>query len=271
MTLFLSAHVCLAAPATARGEKAVQVEQLLKYLAYTPDGTGDKVIYMICGGRCPRCASLYKAIHANSQFLEAFQVRWVLYPDVPVGYLFPLENKPGAGMKELYTDMDQLHPKPVENPDRLKILTKYNALLSAAAFKLFEGNISENMTPFIVFKTLDGFKYGTLEDFQGKLMEVFSHALPLAKGVNIYDSGIVKTMDEAEKLSGYTFSATSKDVPLRFFPDDAAPLIGVSIPKGHGGKALAKTTNGWVGVHLFTDPNEPLAYAKLQDGQLHRK
>lgn len=264
----------LAAPAKAQGEKATQVEELLKYLTYTAEGDGEKVLYVICGPRCPRCAMMYEAFAAeaavNPLFNKTFQIRWVLYPTNNPNDLFPLENKPGASIKELFTDMGSQQTRVVDNPAHLERLAGYNNILHSSLSPLFEGSISGRYTPFIIFKTVDGFLYGSMEDFRGEsAMEIFGAALTLAAGVDI--STMLSTMDGAETLSGQIFFAVGADVPLRLFPRDDAPLTGIAIPKNQGASAMAKIKDDWIGVQVKTNPNEPLLYVKLQNGKLKKQ
>lgn len=144
---------------------------MLKYLTYTAEGNGEKVLYVLCGPRCPRRAMMYEAFAAesavNSQFGRALQIRWVLYPSDNPNDLFPLENKPGAGIKELFTDMVSQQTRVGDDPARLERLAGYNSVLHSSLTPLFEGTISGRYTPFIIFKTADGFLYGSMEDFRG--------------------------------------------------------------------------------------------------------
>lgn len=285
----------LTSPATAQGDNATQVEQLLKYLSYTETGDGDKVIYMFCGAQCPRCAQMYIAFEKEPMFKKEFQVRWVLYFGA-TEYLFPLEQKPGAGIKELYSNPKQIEPRQIEDPLRLETIVKYNDLLFEMIKGRFDGKPSVDSTPFIVFKTQAGFTYGSPEDlWKHSAFVSFAAALPLEEGIDIYATGIKDAIDifgaalpldgqalnyasgvkeainKAEKLSGYIFFAVNNDAPLRLFPHDDAPLVAKPIPKGLGSRARTIIGKDWVGIQVYKDPDAPLAYAKAKDGQLKKE
>lgn len=226
------------------GEKAAEAEALMQYLTGAVEGEGKKTVLVSCGVRCPRCGVFDKLIteFMPEEVRKQYQFRWTFFPDEEYpGLFFPMENIPGAGIKQLYAEGK---PRDLQNPDLIKAITAKNDMIYVRIASLFPSR--GGVTPNIYIKTPEGIRRFTLEDFREATPgEILSDAMHIPQKDM---PSIIRDEEAFTPLPPGKHVYASKRTMIRMFPTEDAPVFQ-ALDKHRGGPASGENDE-WISMPL---------------------
>lgn len=226
------------------GEKAAEAEVLMQYLTGAVEGEGEKTVFVHCGVLCTRCGVFEKLIREfmPEEVRKQYQFRWFFFPDEETpGLFFPMENIPGAGVKQLY---EEGTPRDLKNPDLIKAIIAKNDMIYGKIVSLFPSR--GGMTPNIYIKTPEGIRRFTLEDFREAMPdEILSGAMHIPQKdlpFIIREEGAFTPLPPGKKVFA------TKDTAIRIFPAEDAPVYQM-MEKNRGSSASGENAE-WISIPL---------------------